>query len=251
MTTPLPPEPDDTTPELDQLETRTRAAIDRHLRPARREAERRATTPTDITRRNQRVIQRLRQARAALTDTANQAVHDAVRIGVNDAQQEAPPPGEDDPRHGRGGFNPHVEDHTVHDLTSDMDLRQDVRFIITAQGTRIETGPPEPNIVQRVAQTAERLWNTITTRITDAFNRGRRWYAQLFAYELKWFTRADERVCPICRPLNGKVIASGRGFSSDTADWQGIGGQPPAHWRCRCYTQVIQTGPLGRALRRR
>lgn len=250
MTTPLPPEEGET-PELDTLETQTLAAINRHLAPARREAERTTTTPTNTTRRNQRVLRRIREARAALTETATQAVRDAVRLGVDGAVREAPPPPEDDPRHGRGGFNPSINDTDIDNLTADLDLRQDVRFIITAQGMRIETGPPEPNILERVLQTATRLWNTIRTRIQDSFNRGRRWYAQLFRYDLKWFTRRDERVCPICRPLNGRVIASARGFESDIADWQGVASQPPAHFRCRCYTQVIRTGPVQQILQRR
>jgi SPP1 gp7 family putative phage head morphogenesis protein len=250
MTTPLPEPSEGDTPELDRLEAQTRAAIDRHLDPARREARRNTRTPADTTRRNNRVLKKIREARAALTETTTRAVHDAVRIGVDNAVKEAPPPGEDDPRHGRGGFNPHIGDTDVQNLTANMDLRKDVRFIITSSGLRVETSPPEPNMLERVLQTAERLWRTVTTRITDAFNRGRRWYAQLFQYDLKWFTRADERVCPICRPLNGQVIASQRGFESDTAEWQGTGGQPPAHWQCRCFTEVIRTGPIGRALRR-
>ena len=39
--------------------------------------------------------------------------------------------------------------------------------------------------------------------------------------DLTWYTRQDERVCPICRPLNGESVTV-------------IGRRPPAHPRCRC-----------------
>ncbi len=246
MTTPL-PEPDNTTPDLNTLETQTRARLDQHLKPARREAERPAHTPADTARRNNRVLQRLRQARAAITETATRATHQALTLGAQGAATEAPPP--------PGNTQPTTPDQpTTQTLTADIDLREDIRYIITNQGIRIETGPPQPNqptTLERIIQTAERLWNTITTRIHDAFNRGRRWYAQLFNYELRWYTRTDERVCPTCRPLNGHTIASTQGFEPTTpTEWPGTPHQPPAHYRCRCYTQVIQTGPIQRALRR-
>lgn len=46
-----------------------------------------------------------------------------------------------------------------------------------------------------------------------------------------WFTNNDDRVCAVCGPLNGEEVDLGKGFSH--------GGQrPPAHPRCRCWTQV-------------
>jgi hypothetical protein len=44
--------------------------------------------------------------------------------------------------------------------------------------------------------------------------------------KVKWYTKLDERVCPVCGPLHGT------GPSKWLADFkQG----PPAHVRCRCY----------------
>lgn len=49
---------------------------------------------------------------------------------------------------------------------------------------------------------------------------------------LKWVTSQDERVCPICQPLNGKVI-------NVNGNWVGgkgiVGKYPPIHINCRCF----------------
>lgn len=49
---------------------------------------------------------------------------------------------------------------------------------------------------------------------------------------LKWVTSQDERVCPICQPLNNKVI-------NINGTWVGgkgiIGKYPPLHINCRCF----------------
>src|SRR5690606_8452115 len=133
VTTPLPePVPDTTTPELDALETETRALIDRHLEGARDVAATTGASPVEATRRNSRQrdrpkserrrlevglpaaargvaappgaspgeaprgnsrpMDRLRQARAAIIDTAMGAVRRAVPLGARDAAREAPPP---------------------------------------------------------------------------------------------------------------------------------------------------------------
>lgn len=49
---------------------------------------------------------------------------------------------------------------------------------------------------------------------------------------LKWVTSRDERVCPICQPLDNKVI-------NINGTWVGgkgiIGKYPPLHINCRCF----------------
>jgi SPP1 gp7 family putative phage head morphogenesis protein len=47
-----------------------------------------------------------------------------------------------------------------------------------------------------------------------------------------WRTSADERVCPICRPLEGELVEVGRAFSVGTEG-------PPAHVSCRCYMEDV------------
>ena len=46
-----------------------------------------------------------------------------------------------------------------------------------------------------------------------------------------WFTVEDQRVCPICRPLN----------RSKRSRWQGLfASGPPAHVGCRCWIQYAR-----------
>jgi len=52
-----------------------------------------------------------------------------------------------------------------------------------------------------------------------------------------WFTNNDDRVCPICAPLDGMVVGIGEGFT--TEDDKSIGADgPPAHVSCRCWIQT-------------
>jgi hypothetical protein len=51
-----------------------------------------------------------------------------------------------------------------------------------------------------------------------------------------WFSRLDERVCPVCGPRHGKERGDG---------WQN---DPPAHPRCRCYMGYIILYPDGSRL---
>jgi SPP1 gp7 family putative phage head morphogenesis protein len=48
-----------------------------------------------------------------------------------------------------------------------------------------------------------------------------------------WRTADDERVCPVCEPLDGKIISSSSNFSSESFS----GGEPPAHALCRCTVE--------------
>lgn len=242
MTTPLPePVPDTTTPELDALETETRTLIDQHLDDARDAADTTVTSSVEATRRNSRLARLLRGARDAITEAVTGAVQRAVPIGAKDAAAEAPPPDGAEVR-----IVPDTVD--VHRLTSDIDLRNDVRFILGSQGLRVEISPPgrsREDALAVVDQAANRLWNVASTGISRAYTRGRQWYAALFAYDLRWYTRTDERTCWRCRPLYGRVIASRERFQTEP-DWEGFDGLPPLHFRCRCYTEVVRRPFLGR-----
>ena len=50
---------------------------------------------------------------------------------------------------------------------------------------------------------------------------------------MRWNTARDERVCPICAPLNGKVVLADDEFPVD-------GGIPPAHVNCRCWLSPVR-----------
>jgi SPP1 gp7 family putative phage head morphogenesis protein len=51
--------------------------------------------------------------------------------------------------------------------------------------------------------------------------------------DIKWRTSQDERVCPICGPLEGVVTQIGKPFSGTIY-------HTPAHVSCRCYMDEIQ-----------
>lgn len=50
--------------------------------------------------------------------------------------------------------------------------------------------------------------------------------------EIIWRTSIDDRVCPICLPLEGVQVQIGNHFTA------GIG-NPPAHPRCRCFLEEV------------
>lgn len=60
-----------------------------------------------------------------------------------------------------------------------------------------------------------------------------------------WSTAADERVCPICGGLNGKVIAMDDDFEFQTklAGVPKIRRVPPAHPSCRCGVMFKEINP--------
>lgn len=73
-----------------------------------------------------------------------------------------------------------------------------------------------------------RVVTTALTEITNAVSAGENFIetqltAQQVTVEKLWFTRLDERVCPVCAPRHAKP---------EGTNWQL---PPPAHPRCRCY----------------
>ncbi len=65
------------------------------------------------------------------------------------------------------------------------------------------------------------------TEVLRAHNQGRiKFHQQVGVEKLEWMTMEDERVCPVCGPLDGKVFDTGR-FPPQ-----------PAHPNCRCTSVV-------------
>jgi len=75
-----------------------------------------------------------------------------------------------------------------------------------------------------VFKTAQRRATLIArTETLRAHNEGRKvFYRQAGVKKVKWLTAQDERTCPVCRPLDGRV------FGIDEVEG------PPAHPGCRC-----------------
>ena len=80
-----------------------------------------------------------------------------------------------------------------------------------------------------VFKTAQRRVTLIArTETLRAHNEGRKvFYRQVGITKVKWLTAHDERTCPICRPLDGKV------FGIDEVEG------PPRHAACRCSTCAV------------
>lgn len=71
-----------------------------------------------------------------------------------------------------------------------------------------------------------------STEVTRAFNQGYVESLREAGIERKqWWTRQDERVCPICRPLHGTIKALDEMFETSNGL---LVLAPPAHPRCRC-----------------
>lgn len=75
------------------------------------------------------------------------------------------------------------------------------------------------------------------TEVTRIFAEGNQmaWMASGVVTHNRWMTAKDERVCPVCGPLDGQVVALGANA------FGGIGGitSPPSHVQCRCYLQPV------------
>lgn len=84
----------------------------------------------------------------------------------------------------------------------------------------------------------DRAWRIAVTETTRIYAEAN----QIFANELarqypdfnvikRWYTNADDRVCPICAPLNGKEVRQDEEFDTGIPN-------PPAHVNCRCWTSA-------------
>lgn len=51
----------------------------------------------------------------------------------------------------------------------------------------------------------------------------------------EWRTSRDEKVCPICSPMNGQQVKQGDKFKDDFGNEYD---NPPAHVRCRCGVEI-------------
>ncbi len=92
---------------------------------------------------------------------------------------------------------------------------------------------------------ATQVARTETFRVANESTRTA-WQQSGVVKSLKWYTAADERVCPWCAPMNGKTISidgtffnkgdtvEGSDGSTMTVDYDNVQ-NPPLHVSCRCY----------------
>jgi len=55
---------------------------------------------------------------------------------------------------------------------------------------------------------------------------------------MEWIVTPDDRLCPICEPLDGQTVPLGGMFDVDGEDVEG----PPAHPNCRCTVGLTAAG---------
>lgn len=139
---------------------------------------------------------------------------------------------------------------------------QSAKEVVTASGELIRTGTAadvESVLVSAIGPDRDAV--TAATTTTLAQTEGTNATAIVLepaGYNLvtRWVTERDNRVCPVCRPLNGKVpdlwglvldnlVAPGGVRAS--AEVVKNGG-PPAHPNCRCYLRT-QAEPAARKIR--
>jgi SPP1 gp7 family putative phage head morphogenesis protein len=95
----------------------------------------------------------------------------------------------------------------------------------------IDNGETLPQLISRLAPLfgEKRAELIAVTEVTRAFAEGniRAWKETGVIQKKEWVTAFDELVCPICSPLNGKVVGMDEEFAPGIKS-------PPAHPRCRC-----------------
>ena len=103
------------------------------------------------------------------------------------------------------------------------------RYLQRSVSNWIETGAPLKDLVEGLTPMfgpvrADMIASTETTRAYQEGNVNA-WGKTGFINQFRYQTAEDERVCPICGPLDGKLF-----YLSDKAH------SPPLHPRCRCFS---------------
>lgn len=120
-------------------------------------------------------------------------------------------------------------------------LRQAVTTFINTPGVTVGDVAASLPLDEARAQTVA------ATEITRAYAQGNQAAGEQLAKTFpgvqvvkRWYTNNDDRVCPICAPLNGSSVdiqASFTGGDGEPVD------NPPAHPNCRCWTATSTVMP--------
>lgn len=119
----------------------------------------------------------------------------------------------------------------------------------------LKSGEPLPNLLKTIEEAGfpeHRARMIGVTEVTRSVSAGKMaaWQSTGYITGKRWVTAKDERVCPICSALNGKIVDLNGNFSLSPDDARSeddlllkylekSGGEltymmPPAHVNCRC-----------------
>ena len=111
----------------------------------------------------------------------------------------------------------------------------------------------EQSIKYSARQHRYRGYNIARTELAFAYNKGEHFGVEQAIQQgymghtkKTWCTAADERVCKICKELEGKTIEMDEEFNYKTklsATNPGIKRTPPAHPSCRCTILYVEVEP--------
>ena len=111
----------------------------------------------------------------------------------------------------------------------------------------------EQSIKYSARQHRYRGYNIARTELSFAYNKGEHFGVEqairqgyMGHTKKTWCTAADERVCKVCKALEGKTIEMDEEFDFKTklsATNPGIKRTPPAHPSCRCTVLYVEVEP--------
>lgn len=120
------------------------------------------------------------------------------------------------------------------DETSKAAINRAITGFIEQPGTTIR------DVVDLLPFNESRALQVAVTEITRAYAEGEMQAGRALAEEFPglkvvkiWYTNNDDRVCPICGPLDGKQVELMEGFGVGEGE-EGLM-NPPAHPNCRCW----------------
>ena len=123
----------------------------------------------------------------------------------------------------------------VDELVTQLDITTK-KTLVNQLALGVKTGETKTQLVKRLQKKGLGLSEIRSGRIvateTEALAEFIRFEtAKLNGTKSKiWITSSDERVCPICRPLNGEELLINQNFDAEGVEVK----YPPAHVMCRC-----------------
>ena len=120
------------------------------------------------------------------------------------------------------------------DAATSASLQQAVSAFVETPGMTIG------DVMSLLPFDAERAMRVAVTEITRAYAHGQQMAGDALKEQYpdvkvmkRWFTNNDDRVCPMCGPLDGNEVEMDENFYEPEDSYQD--GNPPRHVNCRCW----------------